>query len=709
MSGPRNEATRTELVARMDNVARQRLLGWGFDDPPAFELRTARGGLTFAEDSPIMLKLRRRALLQSFAAGSFLAAVPSLGCSSSEEVEETLDELESREAALLKVKKIVIVMMENRSFDHYFGHLTIPGANPTTAERYDYKGGKPDQRQGDRRVNGLTGKEWNPKKPGGSEADGVKVFNAHEKSLGYSIGDINHEWVECHNQWNPERVAPGKMPTKGDNKGFVIEHLRDRGELGELGPAYAKTCDSFPVICEQGTPTGGALICGAEAGAKSDTAMKLAACGHADAPMAYYGAKDTPVFHAFYERFVLCDNWYSSVCGPTWPNRYYVHSASAASAIGTSPTRDRRGNLDTIFKVLKESNVAFYNFFSDAPLVTAMYGGDANDFQNGNSGMARVFAGQSPTDKLFAEAARNAKGSLVTGVLNGVTNTLAKDDSFETRCAAGTLPPVSYIEPPYFCADDHPPHDIQMGQAFVKSIYTMLYGPKASQDQRDSTLLVVMYDEHGSFYDHQDPGLAYSVSSGDKDVDRNFKPLGFRVPAMVVGPMVKQSHVSHTVYDHTSVVRTIYNWVGVHAANQSTIFDNDRGPLVKATPRAAGAQTAEMIEEIYRAGYDRNHPLRPLHASLHVTTVHKPMLRVMAANDISDCLDPNYEPGRTSMPAMPEVRTTEGRVLASMQWSEGQQGFAEAHGLPQPTFRRKMEAAKVVMEHMYRLGAVDIG
>ena len=104
-----------------------------------------------------MLTLRRRQLLQSLTAGTFLSAIPGLGCSASseEEEEESLDALEGRAEALLKVKKIVILMMENRSFDHYFGHLTI--ANPSL--KYDYKGGKPDQREGDRRVNGLTGKE----------------------------------------------------------------------------------------------------------------------------------------------------------------------------------------------------------------------------------------------------------------------------------------------------------------------------------------------------------------------------------------------------------------------------------------------------------------------------------------------------------------------------------------------------------------------
>ena len=660
-----------------------------------------------------MLSLRRRQLLQSLAAGAGLSAIPTLGCSANAEEEEvTLDELDAKATALSKVKKIVILMMENRSFDHYFGHLSIAKAQGGEGvEKYDYDPRRPDQRPGDRRVNGLTGSEWNPKAPNGKEADGVKVFYAHDKQLGYSIGDINHEWVECHNQWNPVRVAPGQLPKEGKMDGFIIEQLRDRGELGDLGPAWGATCDAFQQICADGTQNASALLCGAEAGKDASVELKLAACGHADSPMSYYKRSDTPVFHAIYDRFVLCDNWYASVCGPTWPNRYYVHSGTAGGAIGTDVKRDSRHDLDTIFKVLRDSNINFYNFYVDAPLIQAMYGNDATNFADANRGMANVFAGNSPAGKLFVDAAKAKKGWL-----ENLIRSVAQDRSFEERCKVGDLPPVSYIEPPYFSADDHPPHDIQMGQAFVKSVYNMLYGKTANRKQASETLLVIMYDEHGSFYDHQDPGVAFASSSADKDADRNFKPLGFRVPAMVLGPMVKKAHVSHTVYDHSSVLRTIYNWAAVHASINSGIFTKcSPGKETPCKAAVRGVQTREMIDEVYRAGFPTDHPLRPLHAQQAVNVIHKPMLRVLAANDISDCLDPNYEgtestynPG-TTMPFMPEVKTKEGLVLASMQFSHGQAGVAAALGVKQPSFRQKTEAVKIVMEHMYRLGAINIG
>jgi hypothetical protein len=243
-----------------------------------------------------------------------------------------------------------------------------------------------------------------------------------------------------------------------------------------------------------------------------------------------------------------------------------------------------------------------------------------------------------------------------------------------------------------------------MGQAFVKSIYSMLYNT-GDRAQADSTLLIVVYDEHGSFYDHQDPGKAFALSSGGKDADRNFQPLGFRVPAMIVGPMVKQKHVSHTIYDHSSVLRTLYNWALLHKRNNTGVIAG----MTDARPEAKGAQTQAMIDEVYARGFEQDHPLRPLHATNYENFIHKPMLRVLAANDISDCLNPNYEPGRVTMPPMPKVETKEHRVLANLQFSEGQTGIAKAFGVPQPSFSQKIESAKRVMDHFYRLGAIDIG
>ena len=61
-------------------------------------------------------------------------------------------------------------------------------------------------------------------------------------------------------------------------------------------------------------------------------------------------------------------------------------------------------------------------------------------------------------------------------------------------------------------------------------------------------MLVIVYDEHGGFYDHEPPPTVTD--------DSGYSTLGVRVPALVIGPRVKQV-VSHEVFQHTSLIKTI--------------------------------------------------------------------------------------------------------------------------------------------------------
>ncbi len=70
-----------------------------------------------------------------------------------------------------------------------------------------------------------------------------------------------------------------------------------------------------------------------------------------------------------------------------------------------------------------------------------------------------------------------------------------------------------------------------------------------SRDWQD-TLLAIVYDEHGGFYDHvAPPALGFEDSSG-------YQTFGVRVPALLVGPRVPAG-VCHTQFDHTSLIKTI--------------------------------------------------------------------------------------------------------------------------------------------------------
>ena len=126
--------------------------------------------------------------------------------------------------------------------------------------------------------------------------------------------------------------------------------------------------------------------------------------------------------------------------------------------------------------------------------------------------------------------------------------------SFLERAAAGDLPAVSWIDPNFYdltfgpagSNDDHPPSDLRAGQKLVLQLFDAV----VRSPLWEKTLLVITYDEHGGFFDHVQP----PDCADDHPTLRRYGP---RVPALVVSPWVGRKQPSHTVFDHTSIIKTV--------------------------------------------------------------------------------------------------------------------------------------------------------
>src|SRR5207247_2619977 len=60
------------------------------------------------------------------------------------------------------------------------------------------------------------------------------------------------------------------------------------------------------------------------------------------AVMEYFAWEQLPVLHTLAEEFAVCDHWFSSLPGPTVPNRFFVHAASSGG-LDDSPDKYRQG------------------------------------------------------------------------------------------------------------------------------------------------------------------------------------------------------------------------------------------------------------------------------------------------------------------------------------------------------------------------------
>lgn len=351
------------------------------------------------------------------------------------------------------ISTTVILMMENRTFDHYMGALSLVE-------------GRDD-------VDGLRLEHVVP------DADGEPVHPFHlDESC---LRDPPHGWNSSHAQFN-----------EGANDGFVRVHAGGRGEV-------------------------------------------------ASQAMGYLTREDLPVFYALADDNALCDRWFASVMGGTWPNRMY-------SLCGTS--RGMRGNdfsrvpLEgpSIFDQLDQAGVSWKIYAFDAAWALLL---------DGLGGVDALGEHILPISRYYEDA------------------------------DAGRLPEVVFVEPGYLVNDDHPPHHPMLGQAFVGTIYDALaHGPHA-----DGFLMVINYDEHGGFFDHVPPPKV-----PDEHAEDGFDQLGFRVPALVVGPYAKPGIV-HTQFDHTSVLAHLQHRYGLpplserNAAAQDLHSCLDADRIATRTPR----------------------------------------------------------------------------------------------------------------------------
>ncbi len=123
---------------------------------------------------------------------------------------------------------------------------------------------------------------------------------------------------------------------------------------------------------------------------------------------------------------------------------------------------------------------------------------------------------------------------------------------FLADCAAGDLPEVAFVDPPFAgreagtSSDYHPYGDVRAGESWLYETYRAV----TTGASWESTVLVINFDDWGGFFEHVPPPFT-------TDVDPFFELRGFRVPCVVVAPMARRQFVADGTYDHASVLRMI--------------------------------------------------------------------------------------------------------------------------------------------------------
>jgi phospholipase C len=396
-----------------------------------------------------------------------------------------------------RVEHVFVLMLENRSFDHFLAYSAIAGIS-TTAPGSSNDFGGATYPVGD------PGAPWTlPTDPGHEFGDAfVQLFGE---------GAIHQPW------------APYPTPIGGP--GFVASYATSRTEEAPANPTPARS-DAYRDV----------MRC-------FDTAAQL------------------PVLHQLASEFAVCDHWFSSVPGPTWPNRLFVHGASAGGWTN-SPTPDQlRSWYETSAK---------FTFPSGASIFDRLRAAGRNW-------------------RVYADEVGPALGGVpMVAALKGVT--YQRDtfplSQFDADLAGGFDYAYTFIEPNYGDvmsgsfkggSSQHPTDGTYRGEALIKSVYESV----RRSPVWDRSLLVIVWDEHGGFFDSIPPGPAHPPHDGspqDPAINTGgflFDWYGVRVPAVVVSPWIARRTVDHTVYDHASVPATLERLFGLDAMTERDLNAND--------------------------------------------------------------------------------------------------------------------------------------
>ena len=463
------------------------------------------------------------------------------------------------------IQNIVVLMLENRSYDNVLGWLYGAG----NAAPYD----KPPS--GQTGLNGLAARMHNP--------------NPYEQGKSVPVG----------NQTTPTQI-PGQPQTYPATTIPVVDPQEKFEDMAQQYTGSVKVPTANPYT--DGPPSG--------AHAMKGFTLNYAERSHVTSVnvadvMNYFTPAQLPVTAFLANQFAVCDSWYASAPTHTFCNRVFGHCA----APGTDPDVSLVDDTQYLIPVIRGTLV-------DLPSVFSVLDGTMKPPAGGGPCWRLYFHDYSISIALLPYLSAIA-GSITNNNLctfstadwgsGGIPSQLKSNPSnFLADVANGTLPPYSFIEPRYTdtvgsasplpssncnhpgatdfltlfgVTDSDSPIDMSSGELLLMQVYNALRGSA----YWDTTLLIITYDEAGGLFDHEPPQTLPepgAVMWGNKKVQPyvkippasdiadkasdgfDFNVSGGRVPTIIVSKYVQPGSTlpvpaNSQVFDHASLVRTV--------------------------------------------------------------------------------------------------------------------------------------------------------
>ena len=487
---------------------------------------------------------------------------------------------------------VVVLMLENRSFDNLLGYL--------------HEGGVPDGKTFDGLQNNtvcmpvptwasdyaqhpfvapMHAKDYHQPFP-----DPGEVYQHINTQLYNHIDTDNRKVAACKMQ------PPFNIPTSGSSNPSMLGFIKD----------YINTLEAIECKeCEPGKENKECKACEGYHDPSYDQYSAIMQC---------YTASQVSILSTLAKQFAVFDHWYCSVPSQTWCNRAFWHAGTSGGKV-VNPT-DECGVVDKI--------EAMYHWIKDVWSQETIFK------RMNESGVSHGVYTSGPVP--------------LTALVNGFDDTnihFSGEDlsAFKQAIDTNTLPQYAFIEPKFYgehndqhpssagsagpFVDDGPTRNgsVLLGEHLIWDVYNTIQQSNYSEN----TLLIITYDEHGGCFDHVAPPPANDqgeVIPPTPDMvgqeGFNFRRLGLRVPMVMVSAYIQPNTIVNDVFEHTSFIKTMCNkWKmngltdrDKNAPSFESVFSTEKRKLPTIDPPSVNKLGDDAFE---------NDPLNDLQKSILVT------------------------------------------------------------------------------------------
>jgi phospholipase C len=445
----------------------------------------------------------------------------------------TVSVVSGQQADVHKIKHVVMIMQENRSFDQYFG--TFPGAD------------------------GIPGLAGNPPcDPSATTCSGAVPCVPDPVST------------------TPPYCDTPFHDTSDANYGGPHAQVSATADMDCANFASRAGCklDGFVTQEENGSN------CNGNPDNPGCSPCNGSATGVCQDVMGYHDGGDIPNYWTYARDFVLQDHMFEP--NSSWSLPAHLFMVSEWSALCTSPA-DPYSCTNALQSPGNDEQAV--NGPNDGLLHYAWTDITYLLHKAGVSWAYYVLKGTEPDCELdtaitCTPVPQNAKTQGIWNPLpsftdvsqDGQVGNIQSLTNFYSAAAAGTLPAVSWIVPAGQVSE-HPPGLVSAGETFVTGLINAIM---RSPDW-DSTAIFLSWDDWGGFYDHVVP----------PSVDEN--GYGLRVPGIVISPYAKQGYIDSQSLSHDAYLKFIEDlFLGGQRLDPATDGRPDPRPDVRENNPLAG-------------------------------------------------------------------------------------------------------------------------